>query len=181
MTEVILKQEIRRLGAKGDLVRVADGYARNYLIPKQLAMPATFGNKQQLEQMRAAADREALAVKGDAEKLAKLLSDVVITIAAKAGEADQLFGSVTSRDIAAELEKLGFTIDRHKIVIHGPIRQVGEHEVSIHLHRDIDVPIKVRVLAEGREDQPQGEAAATEQAAEPEVEESAAEESGEEK
>ena len=177
MTEVILKQEVRRLGGKGDLVRVADGYARNYLIPKQLAMPATAGNKQQIEQMRAAADREAAAIKGDAEKLAKLLADVAITITAKAGEADQLFGSVTSRDIAAELDKLGFTIDRHKIVIRGPIRQVGEHEVDIHVHRDIDVPIKVRVLAEGREEQPQGDAAGTEQAAEPEVE---SEEAGEE-
>jgi large subunit ribosomal protein L9 len=177
MTEVILKQEVRRLGGKGDLVRVADGYARNYLIPKQLAMPATAGNKQQIEQMRAAADREAAAIKGDAEKLAKLLADVAITITAKAGEADQLFGSVTSRDIAAELDKLGFTIDRHKIVIHGPIRQVGEHEVDIHVHRDIDVPIKVRVLAEGREEQPEAEAAANGQAAEPEVE---SEEAGEE-
>jgi large subunit ribosomal protein L9 len=172
MTEVILKQEIRRLGGKGDLVRVADGYARNYLIPKQLAMPATAGNKQQMDQMRAAADREAAAIKGDAEKLAKLLAEVVITITAKAGEADQLFGSVTSRDIAAELEKLGLKIDRQKIVIHSPIRQVGEHEVSVHVHRDIDVPITIRVLGEGREEQPQAEAAGAEQAAEPDAEES---------
>jgi large subunit ribosomal protein L9 len=171
MTEVILKQEVRRLGGKGDLVRVADGYARNFLIPRQLAMPATAGNKEQIEQMRASADREAAAIKGDAEKLAQLLAKVVITITAKAGEADQLFGSVTTRDIAAELEKLGYKIDRQKIVVHGPIRQVGEHEVSIHVHRDIDVPIKVLVLAEGREEQPPAEESA-EQAAEPDAEES---------
>jgi large subunit ribosomal protein L9 len=102
--------------------------------------------------MRAAADREVASQKGDAEKLAALLRQVVITITAKAGDGDQLFGSVTSRDIAAELEKLGHTIDRHKIVIHSPIRSVGEHEVTLHIHRDIDVPLKVQVLAEGREE-----------------------------
>lgn len=160
MVEVILKQEIRRLGEKGDVVRVADGYARNYLFPKQLAMPATAANKMQIEQMRAAADREAARQKGDAEKLATLLQQLTITITARAGEADQLFGSVTSRDIAKELEKLGYTVDRHKIMIRNPIRIVGEHEVSIHLHRDIDVPLKLVVLAEGREEQQQAEEAA---------------------
>jgi large subunit ribosomal protein L9 len=152
MIEVILKQEIRRLGGRGEVVRVSDGYARNYLIPNQLAMPATAANKGQITQMKAAADREAASQKGDAEKLAAILRELVITITARAGEGDQLFGSVTSRDIAAELEKLGYTIDRHKIVIHGPIRMVGDHEVTIHVHRDIDVPLKIRVLAEGREE-----------------------------
>jgi large subunit ribosomal protein L9 len=152
MIEVILKQEIRRLGGKGEVVRVSDGYARNYLIPKQLAMPATAANKGQIAQMKAAADREAASLKGDAEKLAAILRGLTITITARAGEADQLFGSVTSRDIAAELEKLGYTIDRHKIVIHSPIRMVGDHEVTVHVHRDVDVPLKIRVLGEGREE-----------------------------
>ena len=174
MIEVILKQEIRRLGGRGEVVRVSEGYARNYLIPKQLAMPATAANKGQLAQMKAAADREVASQKGDAEKLAALLRDVVLTITAKAGDGDQLFGSVTSRDIAAELEKIGYTIDRHKIVIHGPIRSVGEHEVTLHVHRDIDVPVKVQVLAEGREES--AEAAPEAEEAGPEGEESEDEE-----
>ncbi len=170
MIEVILKQEIRRLGGRGEVVRVSNGYARNYLIPKQLAMPATAANKGQMEQMKAAADREAASQKGDAEKLAAILRQLAITITARAGEADQLFGSVTSRDIAAELEKLGYTIDRHKIVIHSPIRMVGDHEVTVHVHRDIDVPMKIRVLAEGREEEV-GATPAPEESA-PEAEES---------
>ena len=152
MVEVILKQEIRKLGGRGDVVRVADGYARNYLFPKQMAMPATGANRRQLEEMKAAADREAARLKGDAEKLGEIVRGLTIEITARAGESDQLFGSVTSRDIAAEVEKLGYTIDRHKIVITQPIRMVGEHEATVHLHRDIDVPLKVMVLAEGREE-----------------------------
>ncbi len=168
MIEVILKQEIRRLGGKGEVVRVSDGYARNYLIPKELAMPATAANKGQIAQMKAAADREAATLKGDAEKLAVILKDLVITITERAGEGDQLFGSVTSRDIAAELEKLGYAVDRHKIVIHSPIRMVGDHEVTVHLHRDIDVPLKIRVLAEGREEGAEAAAESEEAVAETE-------------
>ena len=149
--EVILTDEILKLGSKGDVVSVAPGYARNYLYPKQLAIPATAANKNQIGQMQAAADREAAQMRGDAEKLAEVLSGLEIRIVARAGEADQLFGSVTSRDIAAEIEKLGYNVDRHKILVDRPIRMVGEHDVKVHLHRDIDLPIKVRVLAEGRE------------------------------
>ena len=151
MVEVILTNEILKLGSKGDVVRVAPGYARNYLYPKQLAIPATAANKNQIGQMQAAADREAAHLRGDAEKLAEVLSGLSIRIVARAGDADQLFGSVTSRDIAAEIEKLGYTVDRHKVLVDRPIRMVGEHDVKVHLHRDIDLPIKVRVLAEGRE------------------------------
>ena len=175
MVEVILTDEILKLGSKGDLVRVAPGYARNYLYPKQLAIPATAANKTQIDQMRAAADREAAQLRGDAEKLAEVLAGLTIRIVARAGEADQLFGSVTSSDIAAEIEKLGYTVDRHKILVDRPIRMVGEHDVKVHLHRDIDLPIKVRVLAEGREheaDQPAEEEAA-EAAAETAIEETA--------
>ena len=151
MVEVILKQEIRKLGNRGDVVRVANGYARNFLFPKQMAMPATGANKRQLEEMRAAADRESARLKGDAQKLGEIIQGLTIELTERAGESDQLFGSVTSRDIASEIEKLGYTIDRHKIVITKPIRTVGEHEVTVHLHRDIDIPLKVTVLAEGRE------------------------------
>ena len=151
MVQVILTDEVLKLGSKGDVVRVAPGYARNYLFPKQLAIAATAANKTQIDQMQAAADREAANLRGDAEQLAEVLSGLTIRIVARAGDADQLFGSVTSRDIAAEIEKLGYTVDRHKILIDRPIRMVGEHDVKVHLHRDIDLPIKVRVLAEGRE------------------------------
>lgn len=162
MMEVILKQEIHKLGGKGDVVRVANGYARNFLFPKQMALPATAANKKQIEEMRAAADREAARLRGDAAKLAEQLQALTIEITARAGDSDQLFGSVTSRDIAAELETKGYTIDRHKIVLGKPIRMVGEHVVSVHLHRDVNVPLTVNVLAEGREGEEPQEAAAEE-------------------
>jgi len=167
-----LKQEIHKLGGKGDVVRVANGYARNFLFPKQMALPATAANKKQIEEMRAAADREAARLRGDAAKLAEQLQALTIEITARAGDSDQLFGSVTSRDIAAELETKGYTIDRHKIVLSKPIRMVGEHAVSVHLHRDVNVPLTVNVLAEGREEEEPQEAAAeageaAESAAEP--------------
>ena len=162
MMEVILKQEIHKLGGKGDVVRVANGYARNFLFPKQMALPATAANKKQIEEMRAAADREAARLRGDAAKLAEQLQALTIEITARAGDSDQLFGSVTSRDITAELETKGYTIDRHKIVLSKPIRMVGEHVVSVHLHRDVNVPLTVNVLAEGREEEEPQEAAAEE-------------------
>ena len=162
MMEVILKQEIRKLGGKGDVVRVANGYARNFLFPKQMALPATAANKKQIEEMRAAADREAARLRGDAAKLAEQLQALTIEITARAGDSDQLFGSVTSRDIAVELETKGYTIDRHKIALSKPIRMVGEHAVSVHLHRDVNVELTVNVLAEGREEEEPPEAAAEE-------------------
>lgn len=180
MMEVILKQEIHKLGGKGDVVRVANGYARNFLFPKQMALPATAANKKQIDEMRAAADREAARLRGDAAKLAEQLEALTIEITARAGDSDQLFGSVTSRDIAAELETKGYTIDRHKIALSKPIRMVGEHVVSVHLHRDVNVALTVNVLAEGREEEEPQEAAweegeAAESAAET-AEEPAAEE-----
>ena len=162
MMEVILKQEIRKLGGKGDVVRVANGYARNFLFPKEMALPATAANKKQIEEMRAAADREAARLRGDAAKLAEQLQALTIEITARAGDSDQLFGSVTSRDIAAVLETKGYTIDRHKILVAKPIRMVGEHIVPVHLHRDVNVPLTVNVLAEGREEEETQEAAAEE-------------------
>ncbi len=151
--EVILKREVPRLGDRGDVVKVADGFARNYLFPKQLAIVATAASKKNVKEMKAAAERDAARLKGDAEKLAKILQDLTIKIVARAGESDQLFGSVTSRDIAAELEKQGYTIDRHKIFLDRPIRLVGDHQVLVHLHRDIDLKLVVKVRAEGREDE----------------------------
>lgn len=151
--EVILKREVPRLGDRGDVVKVADGFARNYLFPKQLAILATESSKKNVKDMKAAAEREAARLKGDAETLAKVLQELTIKIIARAGDSDQLFGSVTSRDIAAELEKQGYSIDRHKIFLDRPIRLVGDHEVLIHLHRDIDIKLVVKVRAEGRENE----------------------------
>jgi large subunit ribosomal protein L9 len=153
MTEVILKREVPRLGDRGDVVRVADGYARNYLFPRQLAILATDASRENVDDMKASAEREAARLKGDAEKVAAVLRKLTIKIVGRAGESDQLFGSVTSRDIAAELEKQGYALDRHKIFLDRPIRLVGDHEVSIHLHRDIDLKLLVQVRAEGRENE----------------------------
>jgi large subunit ribosomal protein L9 len=172
MMEVILKREVPRLGDRGDIVRVADGFARNYLFPQQLAIPATVASKKNVKEMKAAAEREAARLKGDAEKLASVLQGLTIKIVARAGESDQLFGSVTSRDIAAELEKQGYAVDRHKIFLDRPIRLVGDHEVAIHLHRDIDLKLQVKVRAEGREDE---EIAAKPKAAEAKAESAEAE------
>ncbi len=159
MLEIILKQEVRKLGDKGDLVRVANGYARNFLFPKEMAMPATAANRKQIDEMKASADREAVRLQGDAQKLGDLLAKLTVEITARAGESDQLFGSVTSRDIAAYLAEQGYTIDRHKIIIKTPIRTVGEHAVAIHLHRDVEVPLTVKVRAEGRKDEDEDETA----------------------
>ena len=143
--EVILKAEVPKLGGRGDVVKVADGFARNYLLPRKLAIAATPGNKKVVEDMKAAALRREAKLKSDAEKLADLMKDLTVTVAEKAGENDQLFGSVTSKTIAEELTKQGYSIDRHKIEIEKPIRMLGEHQVSLNLHRGVSVPIKVVV------------------------------------
>jgi large subunit ribosomal protein L9 len=143
--EVILKAEVPKLGGRGDVVKVTDGYARNYLLPRKLAIAATHSSKRVIEDMKAAALRREAKLKGDAEQLAGLMKDVTITVAEKAGENDQLFGSVTSKTIADELAKQGYTIDRHKIEIDKPIRMLGEHQAILNLHKGVSAPIKVIV------------------------------------
>jgi len=146
--EVILREDVEKLGSRGQVVKVAAGYARNFLIPKRLAVLATDSNKKIVEQERQAALRREAKEAADAAELAKLMSAVSITIAQKAGENDQLFGSVTSADIAARLEEQKFHIDRKKIVLHDPIKQLGEHTVTVKLHREVAVDIKVNVVKE---------------------------------
>jgi large subunit ribosomal protein L9 len=146
--EVILREDIEKLGSRGQLVKVAPGFARNYLLPKRLAVIATDANKKIVEQERQAALRREAKEAAQAQELAALLAPVVITIAQKAGENDQLFGSVTSSDIAARLEDQKFHIDRKKIVLHDPIKQLGEHTVTLKLHREVSVDIKVNVVKE---------------------------------
>lgn len=146
--ELILRDDIDKLGNRGDVVKVADGYARNFLLPRRLAVPATEANKKIVEQERQAHLRREAHLKGEAEDLAKLLGGVMVTIAQKAGEADQLFGSVTAKDIAEALEKQNFSIERRKIQLAEPIRQLGEHTVAVKLHREVEAQIQVNVVRE---------------------------------
>jgi large subunit ribosomal protein L9 len=146
--EVILREDIEKLGSRGDVVKVAPGYARNYLLPQRLAVPATEANKKIVEQERQAALRREAVERGQAEEQAKLLAAVVLTTVQKAGEQDQLFGSVTAKDIAELLAKQGFEIDRRKIVLHEPIKTLGEHTVHIKLFRDVTAAVKLQVNRE---------------------------------
>lgn len=146
--EVILREDIAKLGARGEVVKVADGYARNYLIPKRLAVPATPGNKKIIELERQAHLRREAKEKAGAEDLAKMMSGLSVTIAQKAGELDQLFGSVTAKDIAEALEKQNYHIDRRKIHLADPIKQLGEYKVTIRLHREVPLEVTVQVVKE---------------------------------
>ncbi len=146
--EVILREDIDKLGTRGQVVKVAEGYARNYLLPKRLAVAASEANKKIVEQERQAHLRREAKISADAAELGKLLEGVSVTIAHKAGEQDQLFGSVTAKDIADGLEKQNFTIDRKKIQLDDPIRQLGDFKVPIRLHRDVTVEIAVHVVKE---------------------------------
>jgi len=146
--EVILRDEIDKLGARGQVVNVAAGYARNYLFPRKLAVPATAANKKIVEQERLSHLRREAKEKAGAEDLAHLMAGVTVTIAEKAGEMDQLFGSVTAKDIAEALARSGYTIDRRKIHLEEPIRQLGDHKVPIRLHREVTVEISVQVVKE---------------------------------
>ena len=146
--EVILKEDVNKLGHRGDVVKVAEGYGRNYLIPHKLAIEATAANRAVIEQMRAAAVRKSAKEKGSAEALGQELSGVAVAFTRKSGEHDQLFGSVTSADIAHALEAKGFTIDRRKIDLDVPLKTVGEFSVPIKLHKDVTVTVKVKVSKE---------------------------------
>src|SRR5215472_15886725 len=163
--EVILKEDVAKLGSRGDVVKVAEGYGRNFLLPKKLASEATPANRAVIEQMKAAAVRRLAREKGDAENLAKQFAGVELHFTRKSGEHDQLFGSVTSADIARELEHNGFNIDRRKIQLDEPLKTIGDFNVSIKLHRDVVVPIKVTIQKE----------AGAQEAAAPQAEEAGAE------
>jgi large subunit ribosomal protein L9 len=146
--EVILREDVDKVGARGSLVKVADGYARNFLLPKRLAVPATGANKKIVEQEREAYVRREAKVKGDAESLAQLMSNVTVTIRHRAGENNQLFGSVTAKDIADALEAQKFHIERRKIHLDEPIRTLGEHKVVVRLYREVTVEVNVVVEPE---------------------------------
>ena len=146
--DVILREDVEKLGTRGQLVKVAPGYARNFLLPNKMAVAATESNKKIVEQERQAHLRREAKVEGEAKDLGKMLGSVSITISQKAGENDQLFGSVTSKDIAEALEKQGYTIERRKIALEEPIKTLGEFKVPIRLHREVTAEITVHVVKE---------------------------------
>jgi len=152
--EVILKEDVPTLGARGDVVKVADGYGRNYLLPRKLAIEATRSNRAVIEQMKQASLRRAARDKAEAEAQAKLLEAVSLSFTRKAGEKDQLFGSVTSGDVATALEAKGYNIDRRKIHLDEPLKHIGEFKVPIRLYKDVNATIKVLV---DKEPQTEGE------------------------
>jgi large subunit ribosomal protein L9 len=146
--EVILREDIDNLGSRGEVVKVAPGYARNFLLPKRMAVPATDSNRKIVEQEKQAHLRKEAKLAGEAQELGKLLTAVSITIARKAGETDQLFGSVTASDIADALAAQKFSVERRRIQLDEPIRTLGEHKVPVRLHREVTVEITVNVTRE---------------------------------
>jgi len=160
--EVILKEDVANLGHRGDVVKVADGYGRNFLLPRKLALQATLANKSVIEQMKSSAARRSASEKALAEELVAKIEVVVLNFTRKSGENGHLFGSVTSLDIASELETKGFEIDRRKIQLDEPLKSVGEFNVAIKLHREVTAHVKVNVLTDATEEVPAAEAAAEE-------------------
>jgi large subunit ribosomal protein L9 len=146
--EVILREDIEKLGSRGDMVKVTPGYARNFLLPRRKAVAANASNKAIVEQERQAHLRKDAKVQADAAELGKLMASVEVTIAQKAGENDQLFGSVTSADVAVALEKLGYTIERRKVQLDEPIKTLGDFKVALKLHKDVTVEVPVHVIRE---------------------------------
>lgn len=146
--EVILKEDVPKLGFRGEVVKVAEGYGRNYLLPRKLAMEATPANRAVIEQMKAAAQRRSVRDQADAEGLAQQMKELTLTFRRKVGEEEHIFGSVTSQDIAEALEGKGFTVDRRKIHLDDPIKALGEFQVAIRLHKEVTASVKVVVEAE---------------------------------
>jgi len=152
--EVILREHVDNLGRRGEVVKVADGYARNYLLPRKLALVVTEGNKKQIERERAKFDAKEAEEQKAAGTIAERLASVEIAVSRKVGETEALYGSVTTSDIAAALVAKGFEIDRRKIQLQEPIKKLGEYEIPVKLHREVTTKIKVRVIAEGEPEKP---------------------------
>src|SRR5262249_26698064 len=151
LMEVILKEDVPKLGSRGDVVKVAEGFGRNYLLPRRLAIQATSANKKVIEQMKAAALRRSAKEKAQAEELAKQFEGVALNFQRRSGENDQLFGSVTSGDIADALAKKGFDLDRRKVQLHDPLKTLGEFTVPIKLKKDVTTHVKVVIEKEATE------------------------------
>ena len=149
--EVILREHVDNLGRRGEVVKVADGYARNYLLPRKLALLLTEGNRQQIERERGKFEAKETEDRKVAEAVAERVGSLEVVIARKVGETDALYGSVTSADIAEALAAKGFDIDRRKLLLREPIKKLGEYDVPLRLHPDVTVPVKVKVIAESVE------------------------------
>ena len=146
--EVILKEDVTKLGSRGDVVKVAEGYGRNYLLPRKLAIQATAGNKAVIVQMKAASVRKSAKEKTQAEELAKQFEGVSVSFQRRSGEHDHLFGSVTSGDIADAVAKKGINLDRRQIQLHEPLKTLGEFTVPVKLHKEVTAHLKVVIEKE---------------------------------
>lgn len=147
--EVILREHVEHLGRRGDIVKVSAGYARNYLLPRKLALPVNAGNKRQVEKDKKLAEARDAEEKGQAEMLAARLAELECIMPRKVGESDVLYGSVTSADIAHGLQaQHQIEIDRRQIQLHEPIKQIGEFTVPVKIHREVTATVKVKVVAE---------------------------------
>ena len=146
--EVILREHVDNLGSRGEVVKVADGYARNYLLPRKLALLATEGNRKHIERERAKLDAKEADEKKVVEAIGERLAGVEVVIARKVGETDALYGSVTAADIVEALAAKGFDIDKRKLQLAEPLKKIGEVKVPVKLHREVTVPVTVRVVAE---------------------------------
>jgi large subunit ribosomal protein L9 len=146
--EVILRDHVENLGKRGEIVKVADGYARNFLLPRKLALPATDANRKWVERERKIAEARDMEERGAAEAIATRLNALELTISRKTGENDQLYGSVTNGDIAELLAAKGFDIDRRKILLPDPIKALGENTVPVKLHREVTANVRVTVAKE---------------------------------
>jgi large subunit ribosomal protein L9 len=149
--EVILREHVDNLGGRGEIVKVADGYARNYLLPRKLALPATDANRKHIDRERRILEHREAEEKSQAEAIAARLATVDLTIARRVGETEQLYGSVTAADIADLLKAKGFEVDRRKLILPEPIKAIGDHPVPLKLHREVTVPLTVRVVKEGEQ------------------------------
>lgn len=146
--QIILQEDVDKLGNRGEVIEVAEGYARNFLLPRKLALPATPGNMKRLDRMRTTFAKREATERGDAKKLAELLNGVTLSIARKAGESDHLFGSVTTADISEALAAQSFIVDRKKIQLADSIKTLGEYQVPIKLHRDVVANVKLNIVRE---------------------------------
>jgi large subunit ribosomal protein L9 len=146
--EVLLREDVEHLGRRGEIVRVKAGYARNYLLPRGLAVLATAANVKAIEQEKHLLARREARERTQAETLAERLKELVLTFPRKVGDQDMLFGSVTAMDIAQALAEQGITVDRRKILVEHPIKYLGEYTIPVKLHREVTAEIKIRVVPE---------------------------------
>jgi large subunit ribosomal protein L9 len=147
--EVILREHVENLGRRGDVVKVASGYARNFLLPRKLALAVSEQNRRQIERERKVVEARELEQRQDAEAMAIKLSAADLVLARRVGENDILYGSVTSSDIAEALTEKGFDIEKRKIVLPDPLKQLGEFEVTVKIHHEVPAHVKVKIVALG--------------------------------